>query len=178
MSCFYVCVKEYITVSQLSQIFGMQRVNPSSSSSSMPAFQLASSESTFSCHTTARGPSSFLSAQVCSFAAIHRIAVIFVSVLAWYYHKDFSTCLMLLLMMLLLCCSLFPLPERFTSPQSQPELSRNALPPLNLERWYQEIMAAGEPQPCPPPLPAKSFATRRHGQVNSLKLSGHLLESC
>uniref|UniRef100_A0A669AUV3 Pleckstrin homology-like domain family B member 1 n=1 Tax=Oreochromis niloticus TaxID=8128 RepID=A0A669AUV3_ORENI len=60
---------------------------------------------------------------------------------------------------------------------SMKEVSRNALPPLNLERWYQEIMAAGEPQPCPPPLPAKSFATRRHGQVNSLKLSGHLLES-
>uniref|UniRef100_A0AAX7TIA6 Pleckstrin homology-like domain family B member 1 n=1 Tax=Astatotilapia calliptera TaxID=8154 RepID=A0AAX7TIA6_ASTCA len=52
---------------------------------------------------------------------------------------------------------------------SMKEVSRNALPPLNLERWYQEIMAAGEPQPCPPPLPAKSFATRRHGQVNSLK---------
>ncbi|XP_004563976.3 pleckstrin homology-like domain family B member 1 isoform X1 [Maylandia zebra] len=112
--------EEYITVSQLSQIFGMQRVNPSSSSSSMPAFQLASSESTFSCHTTARGPSSFLSAQ------------------------------------------------------SQPELSRNALPPLNLERWYQEIMAAGEPQPCPPPLPAKSFATRRHGQLSKSKSEGEV----
>ncbi|CAI5643812.1 unnamed protein product [Oreochromis niloticus] len=112
--------EEYITVSQLSQIFGMQRVDPSSSSSSMPAFQLASSESTFSCHTTARGPSSFLSAQ------------------------------------------------------SQPELSRNALPPLNLERWYQEIMAAGEPQPCPPPLPAKSFATRRHGQLSKSKSEGEV----
>ncbi|XP_042076784.1 pleckstrin homology-like domain family B member 1 isoform X5 [Haplochromis burtoni] len=112
--------EEYITVSQLSQIFGMQRVDPSASSSSMPAFQLASSESTFSCHTTARGPSSFLSAQ------------------------------------------------------SQPELSRNALPPLNLERWYQEIMAAGEPQPCPPPLPAKSFATRRHGQLSKSKSEGEV----
>ncbi|XP_030602714.1 pleckstrin homology-like domain family B member 1 isoform X2 [Archocentrus centrarchus] len=113
--------EEYITVSQLSQIFGMQRVDTSSSSSSsMPSFQLASSESTLSCHTTARGPSSFLSAQ------------------------------------------------------SQPELSRNALPPLNLERWYQEIMAAGEPQPCPPPLPAKSFAARRHGQLSKSKSDGEV----
>ncbi|XP_068456711.1 pleckstrin homology-like domain family B member 1 isoform X2 [Clinocottus analis] len=103
--------EEYITVSQLSQIFGMQRVDPSSSSS-IPSFQLASSESTFSCHSAACGPSSFLSAQ------------------------------------------------------SQPELSGNAMPPINLERWYQDIMAAGEPQSCPPPLPAKSFSTRRHSQVN------------
>ncbi|XP_051902503.1 pleckstrin homology-like domain family B member 1 isoform X9 [Hippocampus zosterae] len=49
--------------------------------------------------------------------------------------------------------------------ESQPELSRNAMPPINLERWYQEIMAAGEPRSCPPPLPAKSFSARRHGQI-------------
>lgn len=60
----------------------------------------------------------------------------------------------------------FTLPGCFSSPQSQPELSRNALPPINLERWYQDIMAAGEPLSCPPPLPAKSFSTRRQGQVN------------
>ncbi|XP_037323124.2 pleckstrin homology-like domain family B member 1 isoform X3 [Pungitius pungitius] len=102
--------EEYITVSQLSQIFGMQRVDPSSSSS-IPSFQIASSESTFSCHSAACGPSSFLSAQ------------------------------------------------------SQPELSRNAMSPINLERWYQDIMAAGEPQSCPPPLPAKSLSTRRHSQL-------------
>ncbi|XP_033955505.1 pleckstrin homology-like domain family B member 1 isoform X2 [Pseudochaenichthys georgianus] len=99
--------EEYITVSQLSQIFGMQRLDPTSSSS----FQLASSESTFSCHSTACGPSSFLSAQ------------------------------------------------------SHPELSRNTMAPINLERWYQDIMAAGEPRPCPPPLPAKSFSARRHSQL-------------
>lgn len=40
------------------------------------------------------------------------------------------------------------------------------MPPINLEHWYQDIMAAGEPDSCPPPLPAKSFSTRRHGQVN------------
>ncbi|XP_026185062.1 pleckstrin homology-like domain family B member 1 isoform X2 [Mastacembelus armatus] len=102
--------EEYITLSQLSQIFGLQRVDPASASS-VPSFQLASSESTFSCHSAACGPSSFLSTQ------------------------------------------------------SQPDLSRNAMPPINLELWYQEIMAAGEPQPCPPPLPAKSFSTRRHGQL-------------
>ncbi|KAI4813767.1 hypothetical protein KUCAC02_002997, partial [Chaenocephalus aceratus] len=101
--------EEYITVSQLSQIFGMQRLDPTSSSS----FQLASSESTFSCHSTACGPSSFLSAQ------------------------------------------------------SHPELSRNTMAPINLERWYQDIMAAGEPRPCPPPLPAKSFSARRHSQAAS-----------
>ncbi|XP_034746717.1 pleckstrin homology-like domain family B member 1 isoform X8 [Etheostoma cragini] len=111
--------EEYITVSQLSQIFGMQRVDPSSSPS-IPSFQLASSQSTFSCHSTARGPSSFLSAQ------------------------------------------------------SQPELSRNAMPPINLERWYQDIMAAGEPQSCPPPLPAKSFSTRRHSQLLKSKSDGEV----
>uniref|UniRef100_A0A1A7XS08 Pleckstrin homology-like domain family B member 1 n=1 Tax=Iconisemion striatum TaxID=60296 RepID=A0A1A7XS08_9TELE len=111
--------EEYITVSQLSQIFGVQRANPSSSSST-PSFQLAQSESTFSCRSAACGPSSFLSAQ------------------------------------------------------SQPELSRNALPPINLERWYQDIMAAGEPQSCPPPLPAKSFSTRRHGQMLKSKSDGEV----
>lgn len=61
----------------------------------------------------------------------------------------------------------------FSSPQSQPELSRNAMPPINLERWYQDIMAAGEPQSCPPPLPAKSFSTRRQGQVNPSLFLAH-----
>lgn len=65
------------------------------------------------------------------------------------------------------------LAECFPPPQSQPELSRNVLSPINLERWYQDIMAAGEPQPCPPPLPAKSFSTRRQGQVNSPRLLPH-----
>ncbi|XP_051255799.1 pleckstrin homology-like domain family B member 1 isoform X3 [Dicentrarchus labrax] len=111
--------EEYITVSQLSQIFGMQRVDPSSSST-IPSFQLASSESTFSYHSAACGPSSFLSTQ------------------------------------------------------SQPELSRNAMCPINLERWYQDIMAAGEPQSCPPPLPAKSFSTRRQGQLLKSKSDGEV----
>ncbi|XP_030010076.1 pleckstrin homology-like domain family B member 1 isoform X3 [Sphaeramia orbicularis] len=111
--------EEYITVSQLSQIFGVQRLDPCPSSS-VSSFQLASSESTFTCHTNACAPSSFLSAQ------------------------------------------------------SQPELSRNALPPINLERWYQDIMAAGEPQSCPPPLPAKSFSARRQGQLLKSKSEGEV----
>nr|XP_046266964.1 pleckstrin homology-like domain family B member 1 isoform X2 [Scatophagus argus] len=118
--------EEYITVSQLSQIFGMQRIDRSSSAS-IPSFQLSSSsQSTLSCHTTACGPSTFLSAQ------------------------------------------------------SQPELRRNAMPPINLERWYQDIMAAGEPESCPPPLPAKSFSTRRQGQLLKSKSDGEvgLAASC
>ncbi|XP_041863753.1 pleckstrin homology-like domain family B member 1 isoform X8 [Melanotaenia boesemani] len=58
--------------------------------------------------------------------------------------------------------------------ESQAELSRNALPPINLERWYQDIMAAGEPQSCPPPLPAKSFSARRHGQILKSKSDGEV----
>ncbi|KAF7205842.1 transcript variant X7 [Nothobranchius furzeri] len=58
--------------------------------------------------------------------------------------------------------------------ESQPELSRNAMPPINLERWYQDIMAAGEPQSCPPPLPAKSFSTRRHRQLLKSKSDGEV----
>ncbi|XP_030217901.1 pleckstrin homology-like domain family B member 1 isoform X6 [Gadus morhua] len=45
------------------------------------------------------------------------------------------------------------------------QLHQGALPAMNLERWYQDIMAAGEhQQACPPPLPAKSFSSRRQGQ--------------
>ncbi|XP_029704603.1 pleckstrin homology-like domain family B member 1 isoform X3 [Takifugu rubripes] len=61
--------------------------------------------------------------------------------------------------------------------ESQPELRRNALPPLNLERWYQDIMAAGEPQSCPPPLPAKSFSSRRQVQLLKSKSDGEVGQS-
>ncbi|XP_056253215.1 pleckstrin homology-like domain family B member 1 isoform X9 [Seriola aureovittata] len=67
----------------------------------------------------------------------------------------------------------FPKPNS-SMKESQPELSRNAMPPINLERWYQDIMAAGEPQSCPPPLPAKSFSTRRHGQLLKSKSDGEV----
>lgn len=143
-------MKEYITVSQLSQIFGMQRVD-SSSSSSLPSFQLASSETTFSCQSTACGPYTILSAQVCSRTTTQ-----------FQFPRSYVN---------FLCCACFMLVTDslagcHSSPQSQPELRRNAMPPINLERWYQDIMAAGEPQSCPPPLPAKSFSTRRQGKVN------------
>ncbi|XP_034746718.1 pleckstrin homology-like domain family B member 1 isoform X9 [Etheostoma cragini] len=67
----------------------------------------------------------------------------------------------------------FPKPNS-SMKESQPELSRNAMPPINLERWYQDIMAAGEPQSCPPPLPAKSFSTRRHSQLLKSKSDGEV----
>ncbi|KAM9782118.1 pleckstrin homology-like domain family B member 1 isoform X4 [Syngnathus typhle] len=109
--------EDYITVGQLSHIIGVQRLDPSSSAS-ITLFQLPSSDSTFTCHTS--GPSSLVSAK------------------------------------------------------SQPELSRNAMSPINLERWYQDIMAAGEPPSCPPPLPAKSFSARRHGQLLKSKSDGEV----
>nr|XP_033499473.1 pleckstrin homology-like domain family B member 1 isoform X7 [Epinephelus lanceolatus] len=67
----------------------------------------------------------------------------------------------------------FPKPNN-SMKESQPELSRNAMPPLNLERWYQDIMAAGDHQSCPPPLPAKSFSTRRHSQLLKSKSDGEV----
>ncbi|XP_060912525.1 pleckstrin homology-like domain family B member 1 isoform X4 [Labrus mixtus] len=68
-----------------------------------------------------------------------------------------------------------PSPELYpVRPQeSQPELSRDVMPPLNLESWYQEIMSAGE-QSCPPPLPAKTFSTRRQGQLLKSKSDGEV----
>ncbi|KAM9782121.1 pleckstrin homology-like domain family B member 1 isoform X6 [Syngnathus typhle] len=72
-------------------------------------------------------------------------------------------------------CSPAPLAVADAVPcESQPELSRNAMSPINLERWYQDIMAAGEPPSCPPPLPAKSFSARRHGQLLKSKSDGEV----
>ncbi|XP_061660453.1 pleckstrin homology-like domain family B member 1 isoform X2 [Syngnathoides biaculeatus] len=65
-------------------------------------------------------------------------------------------------------------PSSLLSAKSQPDLSRNAMPPINLERWYQDIMAAGEPRSCPPPLPVKSFSARRHGQLLKSKSDGEV----
>uniref|UniRef100_UPI003AADDBFD pleckstrin homology-like domain family B member 1 n=1 Tax=Centroberyx gerrardi TaxID=166262 RepID=UPI003AADDBFD len=48
------------------------------------------------------------------------------------------------------------------SVEYQSEGSRPHLPRLDLEQWYQEVMAAGQAsQLCPPPLPAKSLSGRR-----------------
>ncbi|XP_041655816.1 pleckstrin homology-like domain family B member 1 isoform X4 [Cheilinus undulatus] len=46
------------------------------------------------------------------------------------------------------------------SMEYQPECSRSHLPKLDLEQWYQELMA-GSSSLCPPPLPAKSQSARR-----------------
>ncbi|XP_036789240.1 pleckstrin homology-like domain family B member 1 isoform X8 [Oncorhynchus mykiss] len=61
-----------------------------------------------------------------------------------------------------------------TMKESQPEWIRPHNPALNLERWYQDIMSAGEPhhQSCPPPLPAKSHSSRRPSQVYRSKPDG------
>ncbi|XP_055751942.1 pleckstrin homology-like domain family B member 1 isoform X4 [Salvelinus fontinalis] len=58
------------------------------------------------------------------------------------------------------------------SVEYQPECSRPQIPTLDLEQWYQEVMAAGESsQLClPPPLPAKPLSARRPMQVFRSKL--------
>ncbi|XP_062340962.1 pleckstrin homology-like domain family B member 1 isoform X2 [Osmerus eperlanus] len=112
--------QEYITVSQLSQIFGMQKVEPSPASS-IQSFQLALSDPSYSCHSTPSGPS------------------------------------------------------RPLSVESQPDWNRPDNSSLSLERWYQDIMSSGDPpQPCPPPLPAKSHSSRRQGQVFRSKPDGEV----
>ncbi|XP_064856361.1 pleckstrin homology-like domain family B member 1 isoform X10 [Oncorhynchus nerka] len=59
-----------------------------------------------------------------------------------------------------------------TMKEYQPECSRPQIPTLDLEQWYQEVMAAVESsQLCqPPPLPAKPLSTRRPMQVFRSKL--------
>ncbi|XP_022523404.2 pleckstrin homology-like domain family B member 1 isoform X9 [Astyanax mexicanus] len=60
-----------------------------------------------------------------------------------------------------------------TMKETQAERSRPQPLRLDLERWYQDIMAAGEPShACPPPLPAKSFSTRRPTQMYKCKQDG------
>ncbi|XP_048043699.1 pleckstrin homology-like domain family B member 1 isoform X10 [Megalobrama amblycephala] len=50
--------------------------------------------------------------------------------------------------------------------ETQPAWSRPSIPRLDSERWYQEIMAAGEPShACPPPLPAKCLSSRKPMQI-------------
>ncbi|XP_021332167.1 pleckstrin homology-like domain family B member 1 isoform X10 [Danio rerio] len=50
--------------------------------------------------------------------------------------------------------------------ETQPAWSRPSIPRLDSERWYQEIMAAGQPShSCPPPLPAKCLSSRKPMQM-------------
>ncbi|XP_073808349.1 pleckstrin homology-like domain family B member 1 isoform X29 [Danio rerio] len=60
--------------------------------------------------------------------------------------------------------------KNFSKPTStketQPAWSRPSIPRLDSERWYQEIMAAGQPShSCPPPLPAKCLSSRKPMQM-------------
>ncbi|XP_077402504.1 pleckstrin homology-like domain family B member 1 isoform X10 [Vanacampus margaritifer] len=46
--------------------------------------------------------------------------------------------------------------------------------PKSNSKMKEDIMAAGEPRSCPPPLPAKSFSARRHGQLLKSKSDGEV----
>ncbi|XP_017315969.1 pleckstrin homology-like domain family B member 1 isoform X8 [Ictalurus punctatus] len=62
-----------------------------------------------------------------------------------------------------------------SSSNSMQEAERNKslVSRLDLECWYQDIMAIGDTShACPPPLPAKSFSTRRPMQIHMCKQDG------
>ncbi|XP_072342507.1 pleckstrin homology-like domain family B member 1 isoform X5 [Scyliorhinus torazame] len=68
-------------------------------------------------------------------------------------------------------------PSSFTLFAAEPPTSRLLTSTLELERWYQEIMANFEASPSsppisssPPPLPAKAHSSRRFTQVYRCKL--------
>ncbi|XP_056601600.1 pleckstrin homology-like domain family B member 1 isoform X3 [Triplophysa dalaica] len=104
--------EEYVTVSQLNQLFRMPTVDPSPTS------------------------------PVQSFQAIVADPVVF---------RHTSQ-----------CGSSQPLPI-----ETQPAWSKPSIPRLDSERWYQEIMAAGEPSNTrPPPLPAKCLSSRKPLQIS------------
>ncbi|XP_051970201.1 pleckstrin homology-like domain family B member 1 isoform X3 [Xyrauchen texanus] len=59
--------------------------------------------------------------------------------------------------------------------ETQHAWSRPSIPRLDSERWYQEIMAAGEPSHgCPPPLPAKCLSSRKPMQISKFMQDGEL----
>ncbi|XP_019902678.2 pleckstrin homology-like domain family B member 1 isoform X4 [Esox lucius] len=109
--------EEYVTVGQLTQIFGMPKVESSPTSPIWP-LQSGVGDPTFSCLSSPHGSSLSLSVQ-------------------------------------------YP-----------PERGRPQIPTLDLEQWYQEVMAAGESSHLflPPPLPAKSLTSRRPVQMFRSKL--------
>ncbi|XP_073808357.1 pleckstrin homology-like domain family B member 1 isoform X38 [Danio rerio] len=101
--------EEYVTVSQLNQLFGMPKVDPYPTSS-VQSFQAI--DPAHSSHTSQCGSSQSLLVE------------------------------------------------------TQPAWSRPSIPRLDSERWYQEIMAAGQPShSCPPPLPAKCLSSRKPMQM-------------
>ncbi|XP_057206915.1 pleckstrin homology-like domain family B member 1 isoform X13 [Triplophysa rosa] len=62
--------------------------------------------------------------------------------------------------------------------ERQSEWGRPDVPALDLELWYQEVMAAGDlNQLCPPPLPAKAFSTRKPVQVYRSRLDSDSSQS-
>ncbi|XP_071214460.1 pleckstrin homology-like domain family B member 1 isoform X17 [Salvelinus alpinus] len=107
--------EEYLTVGQLTQIFGMPKVESSPTSPLRP-LQSGAGDPAFSCLSVPHGSSLSLSVEY------------------------------------------------------QPERSRPQIPTLDLEQWYQEVMAAGESSHLCPPLPAKSLFPRRPMQVFRSKL--------
>ncbi|XP_059404225.1 pleckstrin homology-like domain family B member 1 isoform X1 [Carassius carassius] len=99
--------EEYVTVSQLNQLFGMPKVDPSPTSS-VQSFQAIVADPVHSSHTSQCGSSQSLPVE------------------------------------------------------TQPAWIRPSIPRLDSERWYQEIMAAGDPSHAsPPPLPAKCISSRK-----------------
>uniref|UniRef100_A0A9J7Y802 Pleckstrin homology-like domain family B member 1 n=1 Tax=Cyprinus carpio carpio TaxID=630221 RepID=A0A9J7Y802_CYPCA len=56
---------------------------------------------------------------------------------------------------------------------------RPQMPVLDLERWYQEVMAAGDANHLcpPPPLPAKAFSSRKPAQVYRSRLDSDTSQS-
>uniref|UniRef100_A0A8C1NKW1 Pleckstrin homology-like domain family B member 1 n=1 Tax=Cyprinus carpio TaxID=7962 RepID=A0A8C1NKW1_CYPCA len=61
--------------------------------------------------------------------------------------------------------------QSLTGGKTFPKSSNNIkeMPVLDLERWYQEVMAAGDANHLcpPPPLPAKAFSSRKPAQVTA-----------
>ncbi|XP_070983571.1 pleckstrin homology-like domain family B member 1 isoform X20 [Oncorhynchus clarkii lewisi] len=115
--CSSTMKEEYVTVGQLTQFFGMPKVESSPTSPLRP-LQSGAGDPAFSCLSFRHGSSPSLSVEY------------------------------------------------------QPECSRPQIPTLDLEQWYQEVMAAVESsQLCPPPpLPAKPLSTRRPMQGFRSKL--------
>ncbi|XP_077064846.1 pleckstrin homology-like domain family B member 1 isoform X9 [Siphateles boraxobius] len=62
--------------------------------------------------------------------------------------------------------------------ERQSDWGRPQMPALDLDRWYQEVMAAGDVnQLCPPPLPAKAFSSRKPVQVYRSRLDSDTSQS-
>ncbi|XP_029628767.1 pleckstrin homology-like domain family B member 1 isoform X16 [Salmo trutta] len=107
--------EEYVTVGQLTQFFGMPKVESSPTSPLRP-LQSGAGDPAFSCLSFRHGSSLSLSVEY------------------------------------------------------QPECSRPQIHTVDLEQWYQEVMAAGESSQLCPPLPAKPLSARRPMQVFRSKL--------